>query len=239
MDGGILYRMSHPLGEHVLHTAQQQHTPPAELKFDITRHPTKISVVEKLKGKSGYLVLSKLAIESFDKDEYLLFNAFDDDGNTIHPEICEKMFECYADIDTHIIPADIHDKLMQDAHCHSSATVDKVMERNNFHYQVECDRLFKWSDDLILSAEKELKNTKNKIRNLNRLLRQATSMQEKLELQEQIKETQKVQRRQRQRIFDVEDEIEQKRDVIIEKLKQKMQQKTSHETLFTVRWSVV
>ncbi|MDX9702414.1 MAG: SNF2-related protein [Candidatus Auribacterota bacterium] len=239
IDGGFLYRMSHPLGEYVLDTAKHHNTPPAKIKFDISRHPTKISVVDKLKGKSGYLVLSKLTIDSFDKDEYLLFNAFDDNGTNIHPEICEKMFECYADIEHHDIPPDVHEKLMQDALCHSNGTIDKVMERNNFYYQQECDRLFKWADDLIISAEKELKNTKNKLRNLNRLLRQATSIQEKLGIQEQIKETQRVQRRQRQRIFDVEDEIEQKRDVIIDKLKHKMKQKTNHETLFMVRWSVV
>ncbi|MDR4498263.1 MAG: hypothetical protein MRK02_10140 [Candidatus Scalindua sp.] len=76
------------------------------------------------------------------------------------------------------------------------------------YYQDECDRLFRWTDDLISSAEKELKDTRNRLRALNRQLRQSTSLQEKHDVEVKIRETEKIQRRQRQQIFDVEDEIE-------------------------------
>ena len=113
------------------------------------------------------------------------------------------------------------------------------MERNNTYYQQECDRLFKWADDLTLSVKKELKDTKNKLRMLNRQMRQASSMQERHGLQISIQELEKTQRRQRQRIFDVEDEIEEKHDAIIDKLKKQMEQKTQSESLFLIRWRAV
>ena len=72
IEGYFLYRMSHPLGEHVLDAAQKQDTPIAELTFDVSGHPVRISAVEQFKGKSGWLILSKLTIKSFEKDEYLL-----------------------------------------------------------------------------------------------------------------------------------------------------------------------
>ncbi len=40
-------------------------------------------------------------------------------------------------------------------------------------------------------------------------------------------------------IFDVEDEIAERRDSMIDALQKRMAQRTRCETLFTIRWSVV
>jgi hypothetical protein len=47
-----------------------------------TRLPTRSTVVENLKGKSGWLILQRLIIDSFEREEHLLFSAFDDPGMT-------------------------------------------------------------------------------------------------------------------------------------------------------------
>ena len=49
----------------------------------------------------------------------------------------------------------------------------------------------------------------------------------------------KQQRRQRQEIFTVEDEIIEQRDQLIDSLQQRLQEKTETNTLFTLRWQVV
>lgn len=239
IEGYYLYRMSHPLGEHVLDSAIKKNTPLVELSFDMTHHPAHITVVEELKGKKGWLILSKLTIESYDKDEYLLFNAFDDQGNQIHPEVCEKLFDCEAMEKPIGLTEEIKSQLENDARIHTSATLESAFERNNHFFKEECDRLFRWSDDLMLSAEKELKDTKLQLRELNRQFRLATNQQERLELELKVKEVSKKQRDQRQRIYDVEDEINLKRDGLIDQLKAKIAQKTQSETLFMIRWSVV
>ncbi|EKD28834.1 MAG: hypothetical protein ACD_79C00188G0005 [uncultured bacterium] len=238
IEGYYLYRMSHPLGEYVLNVARQKDTPLAELVFDVSKHPVKISVVEELKGKSGWLILSKLTIKSFEKDEYLLFNAFEDSGKNIHPEVCEKLFDCDAVVKTAVISKDQSNQLINDSRIHADATITAVMERNNSFYKDECERLFRWADDVMISAEKELKDTKNHIRELNRLLRLATSQHERLDIELKIQESSKKQREQRQRIFDVEDEINLKRDTLIDQLKVRLMQKTENENLFIIRWRV-
>lgn len=239
IDGYFLYRMSHPLGEYALQSARVKDTPISELLFDISHHPVRISVVEQLKGKSGWLVLSKLTIKSFEKDEYLLFNAFDDAGKVIHPEVCEKLFECEAEVKQAPVASEQKIRLETDARVHAEATVTAALERNNGFYKEECDRLFRWSDDLILSAEKELKDTKSNLRELNRQHRLATSQQERLDIELKIKEMSKKQREQRQRIFDAEDEINAKRDGLIDQLKKRLEQRTDTEQLFIIRWKVV
>ncbi|MES9950259.1 MAG: hypothetical protein ABW118_14980 [Candidatus Thiodiazotropha sp.] len=51
--------------------------------------------------------------------------------------------------------------------------------------------------------------------------------------------TSRQQRRQRQEIFDVEDDIEEKRDQLIEALERRMKQKTLVHLLFRIRWEIV
>ena len=239
IEGYFLYRMSHPLGEHVLDAAIKRETPVAELTFDVSRHPLRLSLIEQLKGKSGWLILTKFTVKSFEKDEYLLFNAFDDESVGLHPEVCEKLFDCNAAVNTVDVPGQMQEQLTTDARIHADATLTAAMERNNTFYKEECERLFRWADDLMLSAEKELKDTKNQLREQNRLLRLATSQQDRLAVELKVKELSKKQREQRQRIFDVEDEIAGKRDTLIDRLKARLEQKTKQEHLFTIRWKVV
>lgn len=161
------------------------------------------------------------------------------DGASLHPEVCEKLFDCNAAVKTVNLSGQKETQLTTDARIHADATLTAAMERNNAFYKEECERLFRWADDLTLSAEKELKDTKSQLREQNRQLRLATSQQDRLAVELKIKELSKKQREQRQRIFDVEDEIAVKRDTLIDQLKKWLEQKTNHEHLFTIRWKVV
>lgn len=91
---------------------------------------------------------------------------------------------------------------------------------------------------MVLASEKELRDTKEQIKALNRQARHATTVQEQHQLQENIKDLEKKKRRQRQRIFDVEEEIIERRDGLIETLEKRMQQRTKREPLFTIRGQV-
>lgn len=62
--------------------------------------------------------------------------------------------------------------------------------------------------------------------------------EEQHELNEKIQELEKKQC-QRQQIFDLEDEIAQKRDDLISALELRMTQKPTSEPLFTIAWQVV
>jgi len=53
-----------------------------------------------------------------------------------------------------------------------------------------------------------------------------------------LKKLERQQRRQRQEIFRIEDEIIEKRDQLIDQLEQRQAQRTQVETLFTIRWAV-
>lgn len=235
-----IYRLTHRLGEHVLAAGKAADTPPAELHFDITHHPTKLSVVEAIKGQCGWLALDLLTIETLQREEHLIFTALTDAGAPLDQETCEKLFLCQAadppaPLQRSAPPAELD----SNAQRHSEATISRIVEANNRFFQDEREKLEKWAEDKILAAEQALQDTKAKLRALKRESRQATSTDEQHKLQVRIREVERAQRRQRQAIFDVEDEIIEKRDGLIAALEQRIQQRTERQRLFTVRWNIV
>ena len=91
----------------------------------------------------------------------------------------------------------------------------------------------------LLAAERELKETKQQITALNRQSRQAPTLEEQHAIQEKIAGLERTKRRQRQRIFEVEDEVMAKRDGLISALERRMAQKTMVEPVFTTQWRVI
>jgi len=235
----FLYRLSHPLGEHVIDTAKLLLTPPAQVTFDVSSHPTRIHAVEALKGRSGYLTLTRLAIESYEREEHLLFSGFDEQGQTVDHETLEKLFDLGASAGaTTNISGAVKDRLDAETQQHASATVSRSLEQNSKHFNEAREKLERWADDMVLAAEKALKDTKEQIKALRRQARQATTLDEQHDIQQKLQRLEKQQRRQRQEIFQVEDEIIVKRDVLVAQLERRLSQNTETERLFSVRWSV-
>jgi adenine-specific DNA methylase len=199
-----------------------------------------ISEVERLKGRSGWLSLQRLRIESFDFEEYLLFSGMDDTGNNIDQETCEKLFNCSGQARAvQAIPDSAKERLMRDQERHAKATLAKNLEENNRHFSEARDQLDKWAEDVEMAAQKELDDTKRQIRDLQRRSRQAPTIEEQHNLQEEIAKLERKKRTLRERIFDIEDEIAEKRDRLVESLEKRMQQKTTVTPVFTIRWSVI
>lgn len=239
--GEFLYRLSHPLGEHVIAAGKTNATPVAEVVFDVTKHPTRIAVVEQLTGQSGLLTLQHLQIDSFEREEHLLFSAVTDQGVALDQETCSKIFNCQGRVVSKAIKVngDAGAALAADGDRHVRATINRSLERNNRHFQEAREQLEKWAEDMEVAAGKELEDTKNQIKALNRQARQATTVQEQHDLQEKIRRLEDKKRKLRQRIFEIEDEIAEKRDALIDALEKRMQQKTAAQSLFTIHWRVV
>nr|WP_321306911.1 SNF2-related protein [uncultured Sphaerochaeta sp.] len=237
--GEFLYRLSHPLGEYVIGVSKEAECSVAEVVFDISGHGTHIATVEQLKGKSGWLSLQKIGIQAFDKQEYLLFSGFDGEGNNIDQETAEKLFRCDAYVSTPVdIPDATMERLGKELDRHAQAVIARNLEENNIHFAEARDHLDKWADDMEIAVQKELDDTKRQIRDLQRKCRQAPTLEEQRSLQEDIRKLERKKRLLRENIFDVEDEIARKRDLLVESLEQRMKQKTTIIPLFTIKWRV-
>ena len=237
------YRLSHPLGEWVVHAAFQASTPVQRLVFDPAQNPARVSVVEALRGQSGVLSLQKLTVDSFEKQEYLLFSALSDAGQSLDQETCEKLMATPATLQgsgaAKLTGSTQATRLQQEAQRHADATVAHALETNNAHFIEARDKLDRWADDMELAVEQALKNTKEQIKVAQREARQAPTLTEQQTIQERIAKLERLQRKQRQEIFDVTDAIQAKRERLIDQLTQRMTQQVQTEHLFTLQWTVI
>ncbi|HHW3774472.1 TPA: SNF2-related protein [Legionella pneumophila] len=234
------YRLNHPLGELIIEEGKNNHTPIDEVIFNYQLHDAKVTVAEQLQGKSGWLTLNLLTIRSFQTDQYMVFTGITDDNEIIDNESCQKLFNLPGQLNSinhgFISPPN---NLQSQSQRQLESTLSQAMEANSKFFQEEREKLEKWADDKILAAEQALQDTKAKIRSIKRDSRQAISIEEQQNAQKELRNLEKLQRRQRQQIFDVEDEIIAKRDELIEQLEQRLKQETKIDELFTIRWKVL
>lgn len=232
-----VYRLSHPLGEYVLDRGRRLDVPAAEVRFDLSNYPHRILVLENLPIKCGWLELNLLELDSFQREEHLVFTAQADDGTMLDHEACERLFNLSATVggDAGAPP----DGLAVAARRQIEAALSQALEENDQYFQRERDKLEQWADDQIHSAEKQLDDTKIRIRDVKRRARTAQTIEEQKALLEEVQRLEKQQRRQRQNIFDVEDQIEERRDQLIAALERRLHQNSSTHHLFRIRWQLV
>ena len=237
--GNEIYRMNHPLGQYVLEQALAEKTGQGKIVFDISNHTGyKLSQVEQLKGKSGYLELSKFTVTSLENEEYLLFVGCLNDGTMLDAEQCRKLFECEGYLENSIIPETFVTKLNKETDVYADGTLERVNQKNLEYVREEEEQLDKWTEDMITAIEKELDLVKKQIREAERSLRLATSTQEHLEIQEELQKLNKKKRVMRVSLEENEEEIQEKRDKLIDEIKQRAKTNTKLEKLFTIEWEV-
>jgi hypothetical protein len=168
-----------------------------------------------------------------------LFSGLTDDGRLLDQEACEKLMTVEAQGRAEKLTDQPPEELNANSDRHIAAAIADILDLNQRLFNEERDKLEKWADDKLLAAEEALKNTKARIAQLKRDARKAATLQEQAGIQKEISALEKQQRRQRQEIFAVEDEIIDQRDQLIESLQQRLQEKTETNTLFTLRWQVV
>lgn len=235
-----LYRLGHPLGEYVLDKGRRLTTPVVEVTFDLSNHPSKISMLANAEEKSGWLELNQLALQSFASEEHLVFTIITDNGKVLDEEFCELLFRLQGNItnEAAVIPSPLEEKLSNTAKRQLDARLSKVLDENNEYFKRERLKLEAWADDMLLAAEQELEEVKVQLKQAKRESRLAETIEEQKQAEQDVQKLNRLQRRKRQEIFDTEDEIEAKRDEMIHALEKQMHQQSSTQALFKIRWKI-
>ncbi len=238
------YRLNAPLGEWVVSQAISKETPSAHLVFDYAAHNAKVSVVEGLRGKSGTLSLQKFSIESLERSEdYLLFAAVDNQKKVIPSEVAQKLlqFPAYEENQAGDIIAEqppVKEKLKGLLETERNQVEKNVNDRNLTFFEDEVNKLDAWADDLKEGLEQSIKELDKDIKQVRREAKIAPTLEEKLALQKQQKKLESQRNKSRRDLFDKQDEVDERREALIDSLEGKLNKKTTVETLFTVQWSV-
>jgi adenine-specific DNA-methyltransferase len=234
-----LYRLAHPLAEHVLDQAKTRRLDPAELTFEYGKHDGKVSVVQPFIGTSGILTVSLFTVEALDQaEDYLICTGVTDSGEVLDEEVVQRFFSLPATVTQPASPSADHPTLNKLTGERQDVIRRQISKRNADFFEIEVEKLDSWADDLKVGLEREIKEFDRQIKEARRAAVAALTLEEKLAGQKQIKAIEAERGKRRRALFDAQDEIDRRREQLIAEVEGKLQQKVSSESLFTVRWSV-
>jgi ERCC4-related helicase len=236
-----LYRLTHPLAQAVIEQAKSRKLAAAEIQFDYAQHTGRITVLEPFVGKSGWLAISNLAVESFEQGEdHLIFAAITDTGEALDEETASRLFSLPGR-ESEPIPGDsMPIQTLEAITQRRQMQIQRdISERNARLFEIEADKLDGWADDLKLGLERDIKDLDRQIKEARRSATTALTLEEKLAGQKQIKALEAQRHDKRRSLFDAQDEVDKRRDELIAQIEGKLKQTSSLSTVLLVRWKII
>lgn len=151
------YRLSDTLAQHLIRQAKERPLEVSELEFDYTAYPAKITLLENLRGQSGWLRLSKFSVTALHQTEdYLLAVAVIGGGEPLLEATPRDLFKLPARVVGEAAQArpDMLETLTQGR---IAEIKDRINERNADFFEKEANRLDSWADDMKVGLEREIK----------------------------------------------------------------------------------
>jgi len=238
-DDTNIYRIGHKLAQHILNKCKQIPVATKEIVFDYTNTPTKITVLEELIGQTGWLQVKILTISSFEKEEYILLSAFSDEGTILNPETSKKLFSLQAFEGENVtLTEDLETRLQLQIHKQTLDIQEENMRRNSQFFDEEYNKLETWADDMKISLEKEIKDLDAEIKLRKAEVRKLIDLQKKITEQRSIKELEKKRNEKRKHLFLAQDNIDEKKDNLLNEVESRLNQRLEEAELFTIKWRI-
>ena len=232
-----IYRVGHPLAQHLLSNSAKLDLPGHHIQFDYTRHAQTALSLEPLLGKRGDLALYKLSIQGADSEDHLIFVGMDESGEPLSQDQIQRLFQLPSVIEGE---SDVARKQCDEVYqTRKTEILSAVEARYADFFELEMDKLDNWADDKRKGLKSNLKELDDQLKELKRQIRQASSLPEKLTLQRQARKIE-TKREEAWREYDVQArDIETKKDQLLDTVEEKLSTEIFDEQLFAISWSVV
>jgi ERCC4-related helicase len=236
-----IYRIGHPLAQRIINSCKTCDTTLQHLAFNYSDTLKKISVLNPLTGKSGWLSLVSLTIDSFETEDHILFCGITDDGKEIDIEQGQRLFSlpAFANPLAHQTSDDVQDQINKMIHRQETDILQLNAEHNATFFDAEMEKLDKWAEDIKNSIEIELKQLDKDIKARKTEAKKILKLDEKVKAQKDIKEMEKKRNTLRQNLYQAQDEVDEKKERLIEDIEARLKQRIRKSELFTIKWSVI
>lgn len=234
---GYEYRLNQPLGQWCVDEALNAYTPSATLVFDYANFPEKISMLEQYQGKSGWLRLDKISVESkAESQESLVFTLCDEQGNVLDKEFAQKLFLISAELQNAFKnPPLAFSKLVKEQ---IDAEKARIKTENDALLKAESVRINTWAKDQMQTAEDSIKELKEAMRQKEKALVLEDDIESQIQLQEEIAKLRKQLRKARNELDEVQDEIAEQELQLLKELKGKIHQTMQESLVFEIFWQI-
>ena len=239
-DDTNIYRVGHKLAQRILQACKELETPAKEVVFDYTNSNTRIAYLEKFIGQSGWMKVQLLQVNSFELEEYFLMSCFTDEGEEIYPDMANRFFSLDASVKNNILMSKaIEETFKESLFSLKQNILNENALRNNNFFDVEMDKLDQWADDMKISLEKEIKDIDAEIKLKKIEAKKTLNLELKVKSQREIKELENKRSDKRKRLFQAQDEIDERKENLLSEIEQRLNQKIIETELFTIRWKII
>jgi superfamily II DNA or RNA helicase len=238
-----IYRLQHPLSQRLLAYAQHASLQGASLDLDYAAYQAKVSVLETLRGQNGVCVVQRLRIESLGTaDEYLLVAATCG-ADLLDSDVADKLLLLPGKVRPsgngfeggHPAPTSLLAELSRQR----GLILGQIEIRNLKFFSAETEKLDAWADDQRNGLEQQVKELDRRIKETRTKGRGAATLAEKLDAQRQQREQESVRDKRRRELFVRQDEIQKRRDEIVDALELQLGQQVGLVPLMSVEWQMV
>ena len=233
--GDVFFRSDDPLASWCIHRAATRRLPVARVDIGLSQHPTPIAALSALAGRRGWLVCGELMVQALEQERYVVCASVTDGDVSLDREQIERLLgvsACTSDLGAAEPPA----ALARERESAVQGILREVEVRSAAWYDEEVAKLEHWADDLRLSLERQLRDLDMQISEARRGARAAETMAAKLEMQRTLKTLEQRRNDSRRALFDAQDQIGAKRDMLIADVERQLSVSTTWEERFVIEW---
>lgn len=239
-DDTNIFRSGHPLAKRILKACKKTATPTKSLVFDYTNTPTKVTALEEYVGQSGWLQVKHLAISSFEDEDYILVACITDDGQVIDGDLAKRFFSIHATEQTPLsLPSEIETTLKETLFAERQEVISENANRNKDFFDTEIDKLDQWADDMKLSLDKEIRDLDAEIKLKKSEAKKMLNLEAKVKAQRVIKDLEKKRSEKRRHLFEAQDQIDERKEHLLDEIEQRLNQSSTVNELFTIKWAMI
>lgn len=234
------YRIGHRLAQDIVSKYKDVQLPYMMIEFDYSGTQGKTALLETLVGKSGWMRVERVSIDSFEQEDQILLACYMDDGVEVYPEIAERMLMLSARA---ISPIDVDVNTVENTCTRIEQMKLDILEesalRNQVFFEEEMEKLDSWADDMKVSLEREITDLDAEIKLRKSEAKKMARLNDKVVAQRVIKDLEKKRAEKRQNLYEAQDEVDAKKENLLSSVEKMLEQKIEQEELFTIRWRVI
>ncbi len=239
-EGAHVYRLQHPLAQSLIDLAKGAQTASAAVQLDYAAYGAKVTVLEALRGQQGQCAVQCLRVESLGTSEEYLLVAATCDGQVLDADVAERLLAIPGKVEHAAAPVGpLSAKVTSELARQRGVVLAGLEQRNLKLFSAETDKLDAWADDQRAGLEQQIKELDRQIKETRTKGKGAATLAEKLEAQRRQRELEALRDRRRRDLFARQDEIQKRRDQIVDELEVQLQQAISVVEIMALEWRLL
>ena len=196
------------------------------------------SALADLRGRGGWLEVTRLATDVLDRrEESLIVAACTEDGTPVPPHVAVRLFDLDAEVRGPAPTAPAAIDAIRGAL--EAERVHDLDTRNESHFVEEADKLEARQDDLRLGIDREIKALEKAMGEVRREKARGKSLAEKLDAERRLRTLQDQHTEKKRRYFEEQDTIRAQHDALIRQTEEQLRdRKVERKNVLTLRFTL-